>query len=54
MFFTSFWHQIEMEGTAELGSLSILVIKTALADFLGHPTSQAGADALRAYAWLSP
>ncbi len=43
-----------MAKTAGLGFPSIPTIKTALADFLGHPTSRADADALRASAWLSP
>jgi hypothetical protein len=54
MVFTSFcitYDQIERQnGAFRLSRM----IKTALADFLGHPTSRAGADALRAYAWLSP
>jgi hypothetical protein len=53
MVFTSFcitYDQIEMTRTTERGFLSTPMIKTALADFLGHPTSRADADALRAYA----
>ena len=52
--FCIIYNQIELTRTAERGFPSIPMIKTALADFLGHPTSPAGADALRAYAWLSP
>jgi hypothetical protein len=36
------------------GFPSIPMINTALTGFLGHPFSRAGADARRAYAWLSP
>jgi hypothetical protein len=57
MVFTSFcitYDQIEKTRTAERDFLSTPMIKTALADFLGHPTSRAGADALHADAWLSP
>jgi hypothetical protein len=48
------YDQIEMAKTAERNFRQYSAIKTILADFLDHPTSQTGADALRAFAWLSP
>jgi len=43
-----------MAKTAERNFRQYSTIKTILAGFLDHPTSQTGADALRAFAWLSP
>jgi hypothetical protein len=53
MSFCIIYDQIKMTR-AKRGFPSIPMIKTALADFLDHPFSRAGADALRAFAWLSP